>query len=147
MIHEPRLKIARRHKQRNGATIRDILFDLLFYDAYNVDIVADLLGAFEQAVLLTIWSLAEEAYGRGILKRVQSALNREVAAGAVYATLDRLEQRGLTASRLEAGTAVRAGRARRYYRLTAAGIKAVNESRAALENVWRVAKWPLESKA
>jgi PadR family transcriptional regulator, regulatory protein PadR len=125
---------------------RHIFIDLLFGNAYNVDIVADLLGAFEQAVLLTIWSLAEEAYGRAILRGVQSALDRQVAAGAVYATLDRLEQRGLIASRLEAGTAVRAGRARRYYRLTAPGIKAVNESRAALENVWRVAKWPLESK-
>jgi PadR family transcriptional regulator, regulatory protein PadR len=115
-------------------------------NAYNVDIVADLLGAFEQAILLAIWSLAEEAYGRAILRGVQSALDREVAAGAVYATLDRLEQRSLIASHLEEGTPVRAGRVRRYYRLTAAGIKAVNDSRAALENVWRVAKWPLESK-
>ncbi len=81
-----------------------------------------------------------------ILRGVQSALDRQVAAGAVYATLDRLEQQSLIASRLEEGTPVRAGRARRYYRLTAAGIKAVNESRAALENVWRLAKWPLESK-
>lgn len=121
-------------------------FDLFLRNAYNVDIVADLLGAFEQAILLAIWSLAEEAYGRGILRGVQSALDRQVAAGAVYATLDRLEQRSLIASRLEEGTPVRAGRARRYYRLTAAGIKAVNESRAALENVWRLAKWPLESK-
>lgn len=121
--------------------------DSLGGNAYNVDIVADLLGAFEQAVLLAIWSLAEEAYGRAILQGVQSALDRQVSAGAVYTTLDRLEQRSLIASRLEAGTAVRAGRSRRYYHLTAAGIKAANESRAALENVWRVARWPLESKA
>ena len=115
--------------------------------AYNVDIVAELLGAFEQAVLLTVWKLAEEAYGRGILRGVQSALNREVTAGAVYVTLDRLEQKDLIASRLDEGTPVRGGRARRYYRVTGPGVKALNESKAALEQMWRGARWPLESKA
>jgi DNA-binding PadR family transcriptional regulator len=109
--------------------------------------VAELLGAFEQAVLLTVWKLREEGYGRAVLRGVQSALDREVAAGAVYATLDRLEQKDLIASRVEAGTEVRAGRPRRYYRPTATGIKALNESKAALEEVWRGARWPLESKA
>jgi hypothetical protein len=42
---------------------------------------------------------------------------------------------------------VRAGRVRRYYHLTASGIKAMNESKAALEQMWRGAKWPLESGA
>jgi PadR family transcriptional regulator, regulatory protein PadR len=124
-----------------------IVVDRFFSHAYNVDIVAELLGAFEQAVLLAVWNMAEEAYGRAILRGAQSALDRQVVAGAVYATLDRLEQRGLLASRLEEGTPVRAGRVRRYYRLTAAGIKALNESKAALEQMWRGAKWPLESKA
>jgi DNA-binding PadR family transcriptional regulator len=106
-----------------------------------------MLGAFEQAVLLTVWKLAEEAYGRAILRGVQSALNREIAAGAVYATLDRLEQKSFIESHVEEGTPARAGRLRRYYRLTAAGIKALNESRAALQQIWRGAKWPLELKA
>jgi PadR family transcriptional regulator, regulatory protein PadR len=123
------------------------LFDIGPRIAYNVDIVAELLGAFEQAVLLTVWNLRQEAYGRAVLRGVQSALAREVAAGAVYATLDRLEQKNLIDSRVEAGTEVRAGRRRRYYRLTAAGIRALNESKAALEQVWRGAKWPLGSKA
>ena len=109
--------------------------------------MADLLGAFEQAVLLAIWSLAEDAYGRAILRAAQTGLNRQTAAGAVYATLDRLEHQGLIVSRVEEGTPVRAGRARRYYNLTAAGIKALNESKAALEQMWSGAKWPLESKA
>jgi len=115
--------------------------------AYNVDIVAEMLGAFEQAVLLAVWKLADDAYGRGVLRGVQSALDREVAAGAVYATLDRLEQKNLIASRLEEGTPVRGGRVRRYYRVTAAGVKALNESKAALEQMWRGARWPLESNA
>jgi PadR family transcriptional regulator PadR len=107
--------------------------------------VAELLGPFEQAVLLTVWKLRQEAYGRAVLRGVQSVLVREVAAGAVYATLDRLEQKNLIDSHVEPGT-VRAGRPRRYYGLTAAGIRALNESKVALEQVWRGAKWPLESK-
>lgn len=109
--------------------------------------MADLLGAFEQAVLLAVWNLAGQAYGRAILRGTQAALDRQSAAGAVYATLDRLEQKGLVSSRVESGTPVRSGRARRYYRLTAVGVKALNDSKAALEQMWRGAKWPLESKA
>ena len=109
--------------------------------------MADLLGTFEQAVLLTVWKLRADAYGRAVLRGVQSALAREIAAGAVYATLDRLEQKNLIASRVAAGTEVRAGRPRRYYHVTGAGIQALNESKAALEQVWHGAKWPLESKA
>ena len=115
--------------------------------AYNVDIVADLLGSFEQAVLLTIFKQRDEAYGRAILRGVEAAMEREVAAGAIYATLDRLEQKKLITSRLAEGTAARGGRARRYYRVTANGVRELNESKAALERIWMGASWPLESKA
>ena len=121
--------------------------DIHSFLIYIVDIMADLLGAFEQAVLLAVWNLGQEAYGRAILRGTESALARPAAAGAVYATLERLEQKGLVGSRVETGTPVRSGRARRYYRLTTAGLKALNESKAALERMWRGTKWPLESNA
>jgi PadR family transcriptional regulator, regulatory protein PadR len=105
--------------------------------------MAELLGVFEQAVLLAVLKLAEDAYGRGILRGVQTMLNREVAAGAVYATLDRLEQKHLISSYLKEGTPIRSGRTRRYYRLTAMGIQSLNESRAAHKQMWRGAKLPL----
>jgi DNA-binding PadR family transcriptional regulator len=124
-----------------------VLLDISNGIAYIVDIMADLLGAFEQAVLLAVWNLAGQAYGRAILRGTQAALDRQAAAGAVYATLDRLEQKGMLISRVETGTPARSGRARRYYRLTAVGVGALNESKAALEQMWRGAKWPLESKA
>ena len=57
--------------------------------------MADVLGAFEQAVLLAIVRLREDAYGRAILKEVKTRLERDVAAGAVHATLERLEKKGL----------------------------------------------------
>jgi PadR family transcriptional regulator PadR len=68
------------------------------------------VGAFEQAVLLAIVRLRDEAYGRAILNEVQIRLGRDVAAGAVHATLERLEHKGLVTSRLGSGTPIRAGR-------------------------------------
>ena len=53
--------------------------------------MADVLGTFEQAVLLAIGRLRQDAYGRAILKDVQTRLERDVAAGAVHTTLARLE--------------------------------------------------------
>jgi len=105
--------------------------------------MADVLGSFEQAVLLAVLRLGDEAYGRAILKEVQLRLDRDVAPGAVHATLDRLERKSLLASKLGSGTPVRAGRARRYYRLLPAGVRALNDARAAVDNIWRGLKWPL----
>jgi PadR family transcriptional regulator PadR len=106
--------------------------------------MADVLGAFEQAVLLAIVRLGQDAYGRAILKEVQQRLDRDVAAGAVHATLERLERKSLIASRLGAGTPVRAGRARRFYRLRPGGVRALNDARATVDNLWHGLKWPLK---
>ena len=105
--------------------------------------MADVLGAFEQAVLLSVMRLGEEAYGRAILKEVQGRLERDVAAGAVHATLERLERKRLLASRLGSGTPIRAGRARRFYRVLPAGIRALNDAREVADDIWRGLKWPL----
>jgi len=105
--------------------------------------MADILGAFEQAVLLAIVRLGEDAYGRAVLKEVQVRLDRDVAAGAVHATLDRLENKGLVASRLGSGTPIRSGRPRRFYRVRPRGFRALNEARAAVESLWRGLEWPL----
>ena len=108
--------------------------------------MAALLGTFEQIVLLAVMAAGEDAYGRAVLRTVQSNLgeNRSISAGAVYATLDRLEEEGLVRSRLEQGTPARGGRARRFYRLTARGSKALTEARAVLEQMWRGVVWPAE---
>ena len=106
--------------------------------------MAEVLGAFEQAVLLAIVRLREDAYGRAILKEVTIRLERDVAAGAVHATLERLEKKGLVSSRLGSGTPARDGRARRFYRMQPAGLRALNEARAAVNNLWHGLKWPLK---
>jgi DNA-binding PadR family transcriptional regulator len=105
--------------------------------------MADVLGTFEQAVMLTVLRLGDGAYGRAILKAVQTRLERDVAAGAVHATLDRLERKGLLSSWLGTGTPVRAGRARRYYVVEAAGVRALNDARETVNEIWRGVKWPV----
>jgi DNA-binding PadR family transcriptional regulator len=106
--------------------------------------MAETLGTFEQAVLLAIFRLGEDAYGRAIMREVQERLEREVAAGAVHATLERLEARRLIRSRLGAGSAIRDGRAKRFYRLEPAGVQALNDARAAVNNIWHGIRWPLK---
>lgn len=107
--------------------------------------MSELLGIFEQIVLLAVLDLDEGAYGRAVLREVQLASQqRSVSAGAVYATLDRLESKGLLSSRLEEGTPERAGRARRFYRLTADGASALTHVRATLQRLWQGKQWPLE---
>src|SRR5262245_43809084 len=107
----------------------------------------DLAGPFEQAVLLALVRLGKDAYGRAVLNEVQTRLNRHVSAGAVYATLERLEAKGLVSSKLAPGTAIRGGRARRYFLPTAAGIKALNDAKAATDSLWRGFGWPLKVRA
>jgi DNA-binding PadR family transcriptional regulator len=106
--------------------------------------MAETLGAFEQAVLLGIVRLREDAYGRGILREVQERLKRDVAAGAIHATLERLEGKGLIRSQLGLGTPIRDGRARRFYRLEPAGVQALNDARATVNDIWQGIRWPLK---
>jgi PadR family transcriptional regulator len=106
--------------------------------------MADVLGAFEQAVLLAIVRLGRDAYGRAILKEVEARLDREVAPGAVHATLNRLQEKALVSSRLGGGTPIRDGRARRYYTIEADGVQALNDARAAMHNIWRGFERPLK---
>lgn len=108
--------------------------------------MAELLGTFEQLVLLSVLGLDDEAYGRAVLTAIETASTgqRSISAGAVYATLDRLEAKALLSSRIEQGTIARGGRARRFYRLTPTGGAALTEARRTLERMWQGKRWPLE---
>jgi PadR family transcriptional regulator, regulatory protein PadR len=89
----------------------------------------DSLGQFEQLVLTAILTLREDAYGVTIHSKVQEmARPKTVSLGAVYVTLDRMEDKGFLASRLSDPTSARGGRAKRCYRLEALGERALQES-------------------
>ena len=114
---------------------------------YNVVAVADILGSFEQAVLLAIVRLDDGAYGRAVLKEVEVRLDRDVAAGAVQATLERLERKGLVRSRLGSGTPIRDGRARRFYTVLAEGLRALDDARKTHETIWRGFSRPMKARS
>ena len=86
------------------------------------------LGEFEQMVLLAIMRQGEEAYGVTIRAELKTCTGREPAPGALYTTLDRLEDKGLVRSRLGDPTPQRGGRAKRYFQVTGAGVRAVTHA-------------------
>jgi PadR family transcriptional regulator, regulatory protein PadR len=83
------------------------------------------LGGFEQMVLLAILRLGDGAYGVTIRAEIAECTGREPAPGALYTTLDRLEQKGLVTSRFGDPTRERGGRAKRYFIVSALGVDAV----------------------
>jgi PadR family transcriptional regulator PadR len=96
----------------------------------------DFLGGFELLVLLALLRLGEEAYGVPIAEAIEESSGREVALGSVYVTLGRLEDKGLVTSRIGEPTAVRGGRARTYFTITAAGLRAVRHAQRTLTTLW-----------
>jgi DNA-binding PadR family transcriptional regulator len=97
----------------------------------------DSIGQFEQLVLTAVLSLREDAYGVTIHEKVgELARPKSISLGAVYVTLDRLEDKGLVSSWLSEPTAERGGRAKRCYRLEALGERALQESAATAKRVW-----------
>ena len=78
-----------------------------------------------------ILALRDDAYGVTIhAKAEQLSRPRTVSLGAIYITLDRLENKGMIASRRSEPTAERGGRSKRCYRLAPLGERALQESAA-----------------
>src|SRR5918995_3462706 len=94
------------------------------------------IGEFELAVLLCIGLLRDEAYGVAVRGAVSKRLGRECSIGAVYTTLQRLENKGFVKSRTSDPTPVRGGRAKRCFTLTAAGQRAIRQAHATAQRLW-----------
>jgi DNA-binding PadR family transcriptional regulator len=91
----------------------------------------------EQLVLLALARLGDAAYGVPVRAEIESRSGRSVSLAAVYACLDRLERSGLVKSRLSEPLRERGGRARKHYRITHAGARAVREAREVMTRMWR----------
>jgi PadR family transcriptional regulator PadR len=90
------------------------------------------LGQLELMVLLAVIRPGEEAYGVQICNEIAQKSGREVALASVYAALERLEEKGYVLSSLGQPTAVRGGKARTFFKPTAAGLKEAREAHATL---------------
>jgi PadR family transcriptional regulator PadR len=96
----------------------------------------DLLGEFEQIVLLAVLRLRENAYGVPIRTEIESRTKRSISIGALYSTLDRLEAKGFVSSSFSEPRPERGGRARRYFHVEPQGVKALERTREAFTTMW-----------
>jgi DNA-binding PadR family transcriptional regulator len=94
------------------------------------------LGEFEQSVLLAIVQLGDGAYGVTIRQEIERRTGREIAIGALYTALDRLERKHYVSSEMSAPTAARGGRSRRHFAVRPAGATALQQSRDYLNRMW-----------
>ena len=91
------------------------------------------LGVLEEQVLVAVLRTQGDAYGMEVRREIEQVTGRDLAIGAVYATLDRLEQKKLLTSRRTHG----AGPSRRLFELNRHGARALTETRAMRERLWR----------
>ena len=97
----------------------------------------DSLGEFEQALLLAIAHLGDDAYGVTIRQEIDKRTGRAIAIGALYTSLARLERKGYVRAAMSDSTPQRGGRAKRYFTLRPAGAAALRQSRDRMERMWK----------
>jgi len=88
----------------------------------------DYLGEFELLVMLSVLRLGTNAYGMTIRREIVEVAKRSASLGAVYTTLERLEDKGFLSSAVGERSDERGGRAKKYFRITASGAGAVKRS-------------------
>lgn len=91
------------------------------------------LGAFEEQVVLAVVHASPDAFGMNVRREIEQRTGRDVAIGAVYATLDRLEAKGLIASSRARAPAP----SRRMFQLTSKGAMALTQTRTMREHLWQ----------
>ena len=95
------------------------------------------LGEFEHLLLLAVLRRGAEAYAADIARELERRAGRSVSRGALYTSLDRLEDKGLVRWKVAPGTVLRDGLPRRVYTVTPAGVAALRASRGTLQRMWR----------
>lgn len=105
----------------------------------------DYLGEFELLVMMAVMRLGSTAYGMLIRREIEEVAERSASLGAVYTTLERLEDKGFLSSAVGESTEERGGRAKKYFHITASGAGAVKrslKSTAAMQDglAWGVAR-------
>jgi PadR family transcriptional regulator PadR len=95
----------------------------------------DHLGEFEQLVLLAILRLRDDAYGMRIRRELEERAGRATSIGALYLTLERLEQKGFVESKLDDATQERGGRPKRFFTVNPAGREMLRDSLKAVRSL------------
>ncbi len=90
----------------------------------------------EELILLSVWKLQAEAYGAAIRNHLSDVTGEDWPVASVYGPLDRLAGRGFVKTRMGEPTPERGGRRKRYFKLTAKGVAALNHIRAIQDKMW-----------
>jgi PadR family transcriptional regulator PadR len=98
--------------------------------------MATSLGALELAALLAVVRLGDDAYGLAVRHDLSARAGRDYSVGAIYTTLQRLEDKGLLASHASEPLPVRGGRSRRHFTLTGAGKRALRDAERQAASMW-----------
>ncbi len=99
------------------------------------------LPEFELYVMLAVVRLGDEAYGAAMRREIEERTGRPVSIGALYATLSRLEEKGMVAMRASDPEPGQRGRPRKYCRLTRAGEEAARHSADMLQRMMEGVAW------
>ena len=94
------------------------------------------LGEFEEIVMLTVAILYDDAYGVSIKREIESRLNRNVSVGALQSALKRLEDKNYLESMDKDATQERAGRPKRYFKITSLGKEAMEYTKETRNSLW-----------
>ena len=94
------------------------------------------LGELEQIVLLALIRLEDNAYGVPIRQEIERRTKRSLSIGALYRTLERLEDKGFVSSRTGDPTPERGGRAKRFFHAEPLGLRALRRTRDAIDVMW-----------
>jgi len=103
------------------------------------------LGEFEQLILFALLRLGRNAYGVPIRKEIEARTARNISIGAVYTTLERLENKGYVCSHIGPPTPERGGRRKKFYQLKPAGSAALAQAYEALQRMTKGLKPKLEA--
>lgn len=95
------------------------------------------LGSFEELVLLAVAILENEAYGVKVRKELEDRLGKNVSVSALQTALRRMEDKGLLTSSFGEATAVRGGKRKRYFKITAFGINTLKEAQKLRQQMWQ----------
>jgi DNA-binding PadR family transcriptional regulator len=93
------------------------------------------LGDFEQLVVLALLRIGDGAYGMIVRREIEDRTGRHVSLGAIYATLDRLEDKSMVSSTVGRGSPRRRGRAKRFFSVEQPGVDALRRSLDALDRM------------
>lgn len=95
------------------------------------------LGEFEQLVLLAVLNLDNDAAALDLRDRLNAVAGRRISRGALYRTLDRMDEKGWVAWSLDReDVPERGGHPRRRFRVTPEGLEVLKASRAMLMDLW-----------